>query len=218
MANGNAGACGEKVTYPMVVSWQNQFDSQILNASQAYGLPPRILKGIFLQESQFWPTPDIYNEYGLGSLTDQGVDALLVTDVASFLKVCVPALGEAECAAGYDSLTDSQRAMLRGIVLRAVGTEEEINLVAQVLLAQVVQVGKIAGDVVKTRPGQVIAYEDLWDLTIASYHAGPGCIQQGLETLKDSEQAITFDQFCQVVSSGCQTACTFTEKVKEYMQ
>jgi hypothetical protein len=32
----------------------------------------------------------------------------------------------------------------------------------------------------------------LWDLTIASYHSGVGCINTGLKLLHDTEQEITF--------------------------
>lgn len=216
LSNGNAGTCGEEIAYEDVVQWQNQYNQQILDASHTYGLPARILKGILAQESQFWPDPQIPYEYGLGSLTEKGVDSLLVTDSTSFLDVCLSTLDKEDCAAGYASLTSKQQAEIRGLVLQAVGTDDEIDLIARVLLSQIVQVGQVTQDVTKNLPGQVVSYEDLWDLTIASYHAGVGCITEGLQELKDTDQKITFEQYCKVAPKGCQSACTFTQKVKNY--
>lgn len=216
LTNGNAGVCGEESAYQAVVDWQNQYDRQILDAARVYGLPGKIVKGILAQESQFWADPQIPYEYGLGSLTQNGIDALLGSDPEHFLKVCIPALGETDCASGYAALTSKQRAELRGLVLRAVGTDAEVDLIARVLLAQVIQVGQVTQDVTKDIPGQAAAYEDLWDLTIASYHAGTGCINQGLQKLKKTGQKITFENFCSVSTAGCQSGCTFTQKVKDY--
>lgn len=214
--NGNADTCGEAVAYEAVVEWQNQFDHQILTAGRNYGLPAKILKGIVAQESQFWSDLRIPYEYGFGSLTENGVDSLLTTDSASFLAVCVPYLSEEECASGYAALTSKQQAKLRGLVLRAVGTESEIDLIARVLLAQVVQVGQVTRDVTQDIPGQAASYEDLWDLTIASYHSGVGCINSGLKLLRDTQQEITFEAYCRVAPLGCQSGCTFTRRVKDY--
>lgn len=216
LTNGNASVCGEKSAYQAVVDWQNQYDRKILGAAREYGLPGKIIKGILAQESQFWADPQIPYEYGLGSLTQNGIDALLGSDPVSFLEVCVPALGEADCASGYAALTSKQRAGLRGLLLRAVGTDAEIDLIARVLLAQVIQVGQVTQDVTNDIPGQTASYEDLWDLTIASYHAGAGCINQGLQKLKKTGQKITFENFCSVSAAGCQSGCTFTQKVKDY--
>lgn len=214
--NGNADTCGEAVAYEAVVEWQNQFDRQILAVSRNYGLPAKILKGILAQESQFWTDLRIPYEYGFGSLTENGVDSLLTTDSASFLAVCVPYLSEEECASGYAALTSKQQAKLRGLVLRAVGTDGEIDLIARVLLAQVVQVGQVTRDVTQNIPGQAASYEDLWDLTIASYHSGVGCVNSGLKLLRDTQQEITFDAYCSVAPLGCQSGCTFTQRVKDY--
>lgn len=216
LINGNAGTCGEEAAFTDVVEWQNQYDAQILETSRKYGLPSKIFKGILAQESQFWPNPQIPYKYGLDSLTENGVDALLTTDSDRFLEVCLATLKPTECAAGYASLTVKQQAKLRGLALQAVGTDGEIDLIARVLLSQVVQVGQVTQDVTRDLPGQAASYEDLWDLTIASYHAGVGCINDGLQELKDTDQKITFEQDCKAVSKGCQSACTFTQKVKDY--
>ncbi len=219
LPNGMAGACGEEQAFPATVAWQNQYDQPVYQAASQSGLPPRILKGILAQESQFWPDADRKDEYGLGCLTENGIDALLVTDAAYFVNACTSLYDQAACAPGYGQLSSVQRAALRGLVLRAVGTAGEIDLVARVLRAQTVQVGQMVQDATGNLPGQVTSYEDLWDLSIAGYHAGSGCIRDGLEILAENDQAISFENYCSSVQgSACASACTFVEKVKEYMR
>lgn len=216
LSNGTAGACGVEAAHATVVEWQNRYNQNILRASQAYGLPANILKGILAQESQFWPDPQVPYEYGLGSLTENGIDALLVTDLDSFLQVCLPILGKKDCVSGYAALTAEKQAKLRGAVLRAVGTDRELDLIARVLMSQVVQVGQVVQNATNGLPGQAASYEDLWDLTIASYHAGIGCVSEGVQNLRSTKQPITFEHFCGVASKGCQSACAYTDKVKGY--
>ncbi len=219
LPNGMAAACGEEQAYPATVAWQNQFDEQIFQAADKYDLPPRILKGILAQESQFWPEFRIQDEYGLGCLTENGIDALLVTDADYFLSVCTALYPQENCSAGYAQLTSDQRASLRGMALRAVGTDQEIDLIGRVLRSEAMQVGQIVQDQTANLPGQVTSYEDLWNLSIAGYHAGSGCIEQGVEDLVESDQKVDFANFCaNAQGSACSSGCTFVEKVKDYVR
>ncbi len=218
LSNGMAGACGEEQAYQTSVAWQNQFDQAIYQAAIKYGLPPRILKGILAQESQFWPDTANKDEYGIGCLTENGIDALLIADMDYYLSACQSLYKAETCASGYGQLTLPQRAALRGMALRAVGTDQEIDLVARVLRAQSVQVGQIVQDQTSNLPGQVAHYEDLWDLSIAGYHAGSGCIKDGVQNLVETDQPVSFKNYCAFASgSVCSSGCAFVEKVKDYV-
>ncbi|HEX7394967.1 MAG TPA: hypothetical protein VF313_08595, partial [Anaerolineaceae bacterium] len=74
-----ANECGLNAALPLVIDWQNRFDSQIFQVSKDTGIPAQLLKNVFGRESQFWP--GLYgsiNEVGLGQLTDKGADTLLL--------------------------------------------------------------------------------------------------------------------------------------------
>ncbi|MEJ2759456.1 MAG: hypothetical protein P8046_13330, partial [Anaerolineales bacterium] len=213
--NGNANTCGEIVAHDAAVEWQNQFDLKIIQAAANYGIPPMVVKGIIAQESQFWPEADIEYEYGLGYLSEKGVDVLLTWDASSFLSVCLPSFGSEDCAAGYDSLSDDQQAYLQGIVLRAVGTDNEIDLITRLVKANSIQMGQLIENITGQAPGYVSTYEDMWDFTIANYHVGAGCMAEGIEAIADVGETITFEDFCQS-NTDCPTACLFVERVKNY--
>ena len=145
------------------------------------------------------------------------MDVLLTWDADSFLSVCLPSFGLEECAAGYDNLTIDQKAYLRGIVLRAVGTDREIDLIARVVNANSLQMGTLVGNITGKTPGYVSSYEDMWDFTIANYHVGAGCMADGIEDLSKAGGTITFENFCDI-SLDCPTACLFVERVKNYSE
>ncbi len=216
LSDGMASTCGEELAYNAAQAWQNQYDQPIYQAAQDQSIPAKILKGIITQESQFWSDNGIPYEYGLGCVSENGVDALLVTDVSSFLSVCRPEYGDDACAAGYYNLTSDQRAVLRGLVLRSIGSDQEIDLLARVLKAETVQVGQLISDQTGKEPGQVTSYEDLWDLAIANYHVGSGCIKDGLQKIDDAGEDINFANFCKE-NTSCPSACDFTQNVIDFM-
>ena len=213
--NSNANTCGEEKTYQAGLDSQNQYDRQLVEAGSKYGIPPRVVKAIITQESQFWPEPGIQFEYGLGCLSEYGVDVMLNWDTEIFLNTCTKQYKEDECAAGYASMTDDERAMVRGLALRPVGTDQEIDLITRVIRANVTQVDQTIRGLVDQPLATVTTYEDLWDFTIANYHAGNNCIATGIKTLVDSEIPITFENYC-ALPTGCPTACLYVERVKNY--
>ncbi|MEM5775977.1 MAG: hypothetical protein AAGU05_13325, partial [Anaerolineaceae bacterium] len=165
--NSNANTCGEEKTYQAGLDSQNQYDRQLVEAGIKYGVPPRLVKAIITQESQFWPQPGIQYEYGLGCLSELGVDVMLNWDTEIFLSTCTKQYKEEECSAGYASMTNDQRAVLRGLALRPVGTDQEIDLITRVIRANVTQVDQTIRSHVSQPLTTVTTYEDLWDFTIA---------------------------------------------------
>ena len=215
--NHMANTCGQEAAASVAEEWQNQYDPAIIQAAAQHQMPARIVKAVIAQESQFWPVTGSSIEFGLGSISENGVDVLLAWDLQSYFDVCIPQYGEDACAGGYDSLSAEQQAVLRGLELRAVGSEEEIDLITRVLRANIVQVDQMMENLDAKPLALNISYEELWNFTIANYHTGNTCIANGIETLMESGQELTFENYCTLVTS-CPTACIFVERVKGYAE
>lgn len=176
-------------------TWQNQFDPEIYKAGLSLRVPPRILKAIFAQESQFWPTHNktidkTTNEIGIGQLTDDGADLVIRYTPALYAQYCPMATLTSRCSHGYDLLTDNERQMIRDIFRRSLITDAwwphqaaeqakaQMTTWAQVLVAYYCAAGEIvrpAGD------------QPSWDYALAAYHAGPECIRGGFICLEGQE-------------------------------
>jgi len=92
LPNGWASACGLETARESVDAWQNRFNAQIIAAAQEFNLPAQLLKNLFAQESQFWPgaVRDLkIQEFGMGHLTEQGADAVLLWNPDFFARACI---------------------------------------------------------------------------------------------------------------------------------
>jgi hypothetical protein len=159
---------------PEVIVWQNQFDDQIMQAANEVKVPAQLLKNLFAQESQFLPGEFKQpQEYGLGQITDNGADTLLLWNPSFYNQFCPLVLTEDECSLGYLKLSAENQALLRGALATSAdadcatcefgidltSTNTSINLIAHTMLAnceQVAQIvynatGKIAGVVLLTK-------------------------------------------------------------------
>lgn len=191
LPNGYADACGLEQARPLVDYWQNQFDQSILEASHNTGVPAQMMKNLFAEESQFWP--GIFRvpwEFGLGQITDNGAETLLLWNQDFFNGFCPLILSAEACENGYLSLGEKERAILRGaLALQAkadcadcpTGVDlSNVNfsvlLFANTLQSNCAQVARTIYTATETMAGLISTYEDLWRFTIANYHAGPGCL------------------------------------------
>jgi len=57
-----------------------------------------------------------------------------------------------------------------------------VNLFANTIKANCDQVSQIVYNATKQMPGKVASYEDLWRMTAANYHVGPGCLSYAVYT------------------------------------
>jgi hypothetical protein len=191
LPNGYADACGLEKTRPVIEEWQNQFDQRIIGVSNDTGVPAQLMKNLFAQESQFWPGMfRIPFEFGLGQATDQGADAIFLWNPTFFQQFCPLILSSDACSRGYLSLTQPDQAILRGaLALQAKAdcvdcptgvnlddTYFTVSLFANMLQANCAQVSRSVFTATNQMAGRVATYEDLWRLTVANYHAGPGCV------------------------------------------
>ena len=191
LPNGAANECGLEAARSLVNDWQNRFDRIILEASREAGIPAMLLKRLFAYESQFWPgIYDDVSEAGLGHLTVEGADVTLLWNEAFYQSFCPLVLNAEYCQKGYSLLDKSNQELLRSALFNKVNARCEtcplgidvsqadfsIRIFAETLLANCEQVGRIVHNVSGTSPGTVSSYEDLWRMTLANYHAGPGCL------------------------------------------
>jgi len=216
--NGYADACGLEKARPMVEEWQNKFDARIIGVAKETGVPAQLMKNLFAQESQFWPGVfRVPNEFGLGQLTDNGAEAVLLWDPSFYKQFCPLVLAKDACAHGYLHLSKDDKATLRGAL--AVQAKSDcptcdngidltnvyfsISLFARTLQANCEQVSQIIQTNTKRMPGSVSSYEDLWRFTVANYHAGPGCLAYAISTAWQNGGLLTWDQ----VSAGFTEPC-----------
>ncbi len=100
-----------------MLEWQNQYDDYIWLASRDQVIPPKIIKTLIEVETQFWPgnARRFLDEYGLGQVSQLGIDVLLRRDPTLYLRVCPSVLSD--CSRPYLSLEPQQQAMIRGAVV-----------------------------------------------------------------------------------------------------
>jgi hypothetical protein len=167
------------------LDWQNSLDPDIYRAGQAERVPPRLLKAVIAQETQFWPINDPVSpnrgETGLGQLTDDGADLVLHYSPDLFAAWCHVAIRKDLCTVGYDLLSPVYRQMVRDVLRAALsltGTPRQAMQVARGQIETWALVLKAyycaAGEIV--RAANVLPS---WEYALAAYHSGPECVRGG---------------------------------------
>jgi hypothetical protein len=201
MENGAANACGLERAADEVVAWQNQFDPVIWETGRTMGIPPRLIKVLIEQESQFWPgnSRRALYEFGLGQLSPVGIDVALRWDNDLFARACNGMLYD--CSSVYGRMTSWQQATLRGGLLSTLDAEcptcpngidmavvyDSIPVITGTLRANCRQVQYL----MDTRSLEA-SYEDLWKFTFLSYHSGYNCLATALDYTIINARAATW--------------------------
>jgi hypothetical protein len=231
LPNGYADACGLEKARPIVESWQNQFDDKIVEVAKRSSIPAQLMKNLFAQESQFWPGVfRVPFEFGLGQLTDQGADAVLLWNEEFFDQFCPLVLAEDACAQGYLKLKPADQAILRGALaleakvdctacpsgVNLMDTQTSVELFANTLLANCKQVDQIVRTATKDTPGLVSSYEDLWRFTVANYHVGPGCLSYAINMAWQSgANPLAWQTVSSYFTEPCQGVIPYVEKIAQ---
>jgi hypothetical protein len=229
LPNGYADACGLEQARPIVEEWQNQFDARTIQVANETGIPAQLLKNLFAQESQFWPGVfRVRYEFGLGQITDNGTDSVLLWNPAFFNQFCPLVLSEDTCAGGYLHLTDEAAALLRGALAFVANADcptcptgidldkatSSIMLFATTLQANCSQVGSTIITATGSIAGQVSTYEDLWRFTVANYHAGPGCVSYAIHQAWQSNPTILrWDEVREYFTDPCKGVIPYVDKI-----
>ena len=223
-----ASACGVEAARPYLVEWQNRFDQDILQVSQDTGVPARLLKNVFSRESQIWPGIfSTYKEAGLGQLTEQGADTVLLWNPSFFAQFCPLVLNQAFCDLGWGNLGAAEQAMLRGALVKKVNAacptcptgidisqaQYSVRIFAEGLLANCEQTGRILRNLTGLEPGLSSSYEDLWRFTLVNYNAGPGCLSNAVQQALARNEALTWSNITAHLEPACQGAIGYVEDI-----
>jgi hypothetical protein len=191
-------------------------------------VPAQLLKNLFGQESQFWP--GVFrkpNEFGLGQITDNGADALLIWNSSFFNQFCPLVLTDEKCEGGYLKLDAENQALLRGALATSADAdcvncefgidlttvEKSINLVAHTLLADCEQVAQIVYNATGKIAGEVTSYENLWKFTIADYHIGAGCLSYALYTAWAARATMDWEHVSTHLTEPCGTVIPYVTEI-----
>jgi len=228
LSNGYADNCGLELAMPQVVIWQNQFDDQIMEIANETKVPAQLLKNLFGMESQFWPgVYRIPHEFGLGQITDNGTDALLLWNAPFYNQFCPLVLTEEQCRLGYLKLDAESQALLRGALATSANSDCEtcefgidltkidhsISLVAHTLLADCDQVAQIMYNATGLIAGTVTDYEELWKFTIADYHVGPGCLSYALYTAWAARATMDWEHVSTYLTEPCESVIPYVTEI-----
>lgn len=228
LPNGYADVCGLDKARPLVAEWQNQFDHQIIEVANETGVPAQLMKNLFAQESQFWPGEfRVPFEYGLGQITDQGADVILIWNPEFFQQFCPMALSAEACSRGYLGLSVDNQALLRGALAQQAKADcpdcptgvdlsnvrFTVSLFAQTLLANCAQVSRSVYTASERMAGRVASYEDLWKLTLANYHAGPGCVSYALHQAYQSTGTLAWEEVKTRFTPSCQGVVPYVDQI-----
>ncbi|MCX7608640.1 MAG: hypothetical protein N2049_05410 [Anaerolineales bacterium] len=226
-ANGYANACGLEIARPAVHEWQNRFDELIFYAAQDVGVPAQLLKNLFSQESQFWPGISSGRpEAGLGQLTENGADTVLLWNRPFFEQFCVSVFVREVCQRGYAHLTDEQREGLRSALVERVNAfcadcplgidlqkaEASILIFAETLAANCAQM-KMVLALNYPNPNPQPTYEDLWRFTLVNYHVGPGCLGLAVDATRQAGQPLSWSYVSTNFTPVCQRAVDYVHRM-----
>lgn len=229
--DGNASQCGVDTAYPKVVEWQNLFNDSILQASNTYMIPPLVIKGVFAQESQFWP--GYYKntwEAGLGHFTDNGADTALGWNYHLYSQVCAGGFDQGACKKTYFQFSPGEQAILRGQLFSQIDAtcstcaggvsidkaNQSVAVFSQAIYAHCAQTGQIIRNSTNIAPAKSTSYEDLWKITLADYNAGPGCITNAVKKAKSAGLAITWANLSQKLDTNCQGAIRYVNSIENF--
>jgi len=230
LSNGYADACGLEKARPVLAEWQNQFDNRIIQVSSETGVPAQLMKNLFAQESQFWPGEfRVPYEFGLGQITERGADAVMIWNTAYFAQFCPLILSQEACDKGYLGLSANNQAVLRGaLALQAradcsdcpTGVDLSsvhftVSLFANTLVANCSQVARSIYTATNMMAGRVASYEDLWKLTIANYHAGPGCTSYAINQAWQNFDNLSWEAVSTQFTEPCQGVVPYVNQITQ---
>jgi hypothetical protein len=227
---GSGNQCGVKGALASVIDWQNRFDNEIMKVAGVTGVPAQLMKNVFARESQLWPgIYTTYKEAGLGQLTENGADTILLWNPDFFSQFCPLVLNKDVCSLGFGNLNSDQQSTLRGALVRNVNAScsdcqggidltqanFSVSVFAQGLEANCQQVGRILSNTTLVQPGQTTSYEDLWRFTLVNYNAGPGCLAKAVQTAYGNSEPLNWEHVSSHLEPACQGAIDYVNSISQ---
>ena len=228
-----ASPCGVEAARPQLIEWQNRFDDEILQVSSETGVPSLLLKNVFARESQIWPgIYTTYKEAGLGQLTSNGADTVLLWNPDFFGQFCPFVLDKKYCEKGFGNLGEFEQNLLRGALVRKVNAscpdcpagidlsraDYSVRVFAEGMLANCEQVGRIITNITDLNAGQTTSYEDLWRFTLINYNAGAGCLSNAINQAWFANQPLDWATITAYLEPACQGAIGYVEDISRILK
>jgi ABC-type sulfate transport system substrate-binding protein len=88
-----------------------------------------------------------------------------------------------------------------------------VSLFANTLLANCAQVSRTIYTATNMMAGRVAEYDDLWKLTIANYHAGPGCVSYAIHQAWQSIDDLSWAQVSTFFTEPCRGVVPYVEQI-----
>jgi hypothetical protein len=223
-----ANSCGVQVALPQVREWQNQFDSEILQVAVDTGVPAQLMKNIFARESQFWPgIYRTYREAGLGQMTENGADTILLWNDSFYEQFCPLVLSQDTCRTRFTHLEKRYQAMLRGALVQQVNAAcvdcetgidlsqagFSVNVFAEGMMGNCEQVTQVMWNLTRQFPGKLSSYNDLWRFTLVNYNAGTGCLYSAVQRAWTNREPLDWEHVAPYLEPACQGAIRYVESV-----
>jgi hypothetical protein len=220
--------CGVKGALASVMDWQNRFDNEIMKVAGQTGVPAQLMKNVFARESQLWPgIYTTYKEAGLGQLTENGADTILLWNPDFFSQFCPLVLNKDVCSLGFGNLNSDEQSTLRGALVRNVNAScpdcqggidltqanFSVRVFAQGLEANCQQVGRILTNTTLVLPGQTTSYVDLWRFTLVNYNAGPGCLANAVQAAYGNSEPLDWEHVSSHLDPVCQSAIDYVNYI-----
>lgn len=225
-----ANQCGVEAASDAVDAWQNQFDEEILKVSTSYEIPAKVLKNLFIRESQLWPGtyPDS-EEAGLGQLTSEGAEAALLWNTDFYGQFCPLVFSKETCELGYGNLGEENQLILRAALKEKANAtcpdcpygidmdaaNYSVDIFAQTLLGNCSQVSGMYRNLTGKTAGQVSSYNDLWRFTLVNYNAGPGCLWSALSRTWKARNAMDWEHVAANLDPACRGAVTYVREISK---
>ena len=228
-----ASSCGVEAARSRLVEWQNRFDDEIVKAANDTGIPAHLLKNVFARESQIWPgIYTSYKEAGLGQLTENGADTMLLWNPAFYHQYCPLVLNQKYCEIGFAELDAFEQGLLRGSLVQKVDAScpdcpagidiadanYSVNVFARGLLANCEQVGQVITDATGLGPAETSSYDDLWRFTLVNYNAGPGCLYNAVRLTDNANQPIDWTNVSSHLDPTCQKSIGYVEDITQMLK
>jgi hypothetical protein len=229
---GVANECGLQKAHDNMITWQNQFDTEILQVARNTGIPAQLMKNIFYRESQFWPgIYQTFHEAGLGQLTSNGAETTLLWNPDFFNQFCPLVFQKDVCNMGWPKLTTEHQELLKGALVNKVNAacpdcpagidltraKFSINVFAESLRANCEQAGQTVYNQTKQSAGSVASYENLWLFTLVNYNAGPGCLAYAVNQAVNAGEPLDWPHVALRLTDPCKGAITYVESVASAM-
>ncbi len=225
---GLANACGMDAARPEVIRWQNQFDSELIKVGQETGVPAQLMKNVFSRESQFWPGIfQTFKEAGLGQLTENGADTILLWNASFYRQYCPLILEKGRCQQGFPFLEEKEQNLLKGSLVNKVNSAcpncpaginlaqagFSVNVFAESLLANCNQAGQIVYNTTSGPAGRSSTYVDLWKFTLVNYNAGAGCLEEAVQEAYRAGRPLDWANVSARLDEACQASIQYVDDI-----